>query len=231
MYIISITNAIEQAISNSYWRNATGNIKNLDKLFTPQNLLALDNSFDGFYAFIVFHPKINTNVLKYIEEGGLEADTGNSIMALFSTEVQVYGTQTFDTSLFNGWIEIQEQEFIVYEIVKSFFPRDSPKIQFPGIMFIDRLSTMSNIIYVSLPKIKELDELEQSFNKIFRLAEKNFQIYGVMDFADKFSLDLALEKFDYFKKTKVNPEEIVVKFFYKIMKYKGDIISVLGKLL
>src|SRR3954451_23700746 len=64
-------------------RRATGPVEDVDKLLQRPTLERLDLSFNGAYALIVHHPRVDRAIQAYVDGPTMADDAGRSVFVLY----------------------------------------------------------------------------------------------------------------------------------------------------
>lgn len=76
-FVISLQTLLEETNADTQiGKNLTGDIVgDVESLFSPENFEYLRQSFRGVFAFLGFHPEVDTGVTAYLLSGSLGSDS------------------------------------------------------------------------------------------------------------------------------------------------------------
>ena len=150
MLVASVSNLFESIINDDR-DNYTGFVQDPAEFLKPHNLAKLDESLEGVFCFLAFHPRHDPAMLDYVCSPKFAADTGSRVLALFTLEEAVLTPQVMSKQLEGNWLEIGESNYPAYEIVGKLFPSVKPPA-LPGVLCARRLAEPSEPVYVPLDR-------------------------------------------------------------------------------
>jgi hypothetical protein len=227
MLVQSLISVIEVA-SAAPGKRYSGNIQDIEQLLSYENLVKLESSYAGVFAFIAFHPVADKTIADYIRLGSIGGDTGKHVFALFTFDSAAHKPSAIESKTFQKWITIDEGEYPSYVIVKDLFLNGAPP-RLPGILFIEKFSEPTEPVFVSLEGQEKVEQVLARFRKLFELATASYLKSQREDdgtFVSHFSAELAKNRMDYKRTNKASMREWLIKAFYKVRDNAGDIVSV-----
>src|SRR5579884_912756 len=84
VFVISLQTLLEGTLTDPLAKHAEGNIRAIEDLFSEENRNSLKQHFPGVFAFLAFHPGVDSGITSYIRSGSLSSDSGQNILVLFT---------------------------------------------------------------------------------------------------------------------------------------------------
>lgn len=227
MLVISLENIVEAAVADRSRQNIGGYIKDIDKLFCKDNLRMLEESHKGIFAFLAFHPKSDSAIIKYLQKGSLGFDSGNTILVMFALGEAANTPQPINEESFKTWLIVDQQSCSSYEIVRRLFEKSPPPL--PGIVFIDKLSELTEPVFVSFEGKETADEVKSFARKVFHIAEQSYNEYLEEqdgEFAAKFCVRLAQKEIEYYRALEKSILEWIIYAFNLVKKNSESLVSI-----
>lgn len=228
MIVQSLVNLVEATKADPAKKNLSGNISDLKELMTHENLIRLEKAHEGIFAFMAFHPGADKALTEYIGLGSLASDAGDYVLALFTLGTSAYRPRKIDFRLLESTVAIDHGEHPAYDLVRFLFPKDLPP-RLPGILFIEKFSSLTEPVFVSLEKSVAVADVVARVRLLFEMATRSYvktKEDGSIDFVHDFSTRLAAGKIDYRRGEAASMTEWLIKGYYRVRQNLGDIVSV-----
>ena len=227
IYVISLQSLMEEALAEEHVKYLTGNVKAVEELFSEKNMAVLKRHFQGIFAFLGFHPKVDTGITSYICSGSISSNSGSDIMVLFTLNTPATSPVELENQWFKKWIELETSVHPSYTITRNMF-MDPVVLPFPGIIFFEDFLQVQNPIYIHITESSSEDGVRQQMRLLFALAEKayNVSLESGKGFLDTFALNLQKNHLPYERGRDISAREWFVNAFRIIGKHFGDIVSV-----
>jgi hypothetical protein len=225
MITISLAELIEHAIADPDQDNLTGNLEDFMRLLSEENLARFEESHQGVFAFLVFHPSADEHVAEYVRSGTLVSDTGPRIIAFFTLDEDA---MAIPSSPVSDLIEVDGDVHIAYEVTSLLFtPQVPPPL--PGVLFTAHVSGTGDAVYVPLGDLADTDGVRSHLRAVFSLADKAWSTSRNRSaFADRFTRALASEKIVYMRSDRRSMGEWMTKSYRRIVDRGLELMAVLG---
>ena len=225
-YVISLQTLLEEALATEQ-KNFTGNVRDLEEIFSEKNWKVLKNTFPGVFAFLGFHPSVDKSITSYVCSPSISSDSGADILVLFTLNDFATSPTIVDNEILTQ-LKIDINVHPSYTLIRHMF-KDPAVLNFPGIIFFEDLLQVQNPIYLHISDTSSEDTVRQQMRQFFALADKAYQITSRSDksFMNNFALTLQKEQIPYERGSDISMREWLVYAFRLIWKYKGDIVSVI----
>lgn len=226
MIVLSLENILEAAVADRSTKNLSGYIHDVEQLLTKENLRKLEIAHDGIFAFLAFHPKLDTAMTDYVQKGSLSADAGSNIFAMFVLDQSANTPQRITDESFKNWLTIDEQQLPSYEIVRRLFEQNPPPL--PGVAFIEKLSDQSEPVFVSFQGKGTVEEVGAFARKVFYIASQTYNKNrkDQEEFVLGFCARLTQERIEYYRTSQKTIMEWLI-FAYNLAKANvGTLVSV-----
>lgn len=227
MLTIPLTALIEEAVDNHREKRLSGQVTSFDRLFQPQNLIALEESYPAIFAFLAFHPAADTAIANYVKESTLGSDSGTKILVLFTLDA---AARTPGSDLKADGVQIDSTVHPAYEMVRTLFsPKPPPPV--PGIIFVNKFSGNGPAVYVHLNGLADAAAVRERLRTVFSLAEKAFGVDENREkFTQSFATALQISKIPHSQSGRTSIREWLVRAVQFAEKYRSDVIAVIGAL-
>jgi len=218
---------MEEALASEGVKYATGNVKTIEELFSEKNIAVLKQHFQGVFAFLGFHPKVDTGITSYICSGSITSDSGPDILVLFTLDTPATSPVELESQSFKKWIELDTRVHPSYTIIRDMF-KDPVALPFPGIVFFEDFMQLQNPIYIHISDSSNEDAVRQQMRLLFSLTEKayNVSLESGKGFLDILAESLQKNRLPYERGHDISAREWFVNAFRIIGKHFGDIVSV-----
>ena len=147
-------------------RRITGILRNSEDVLQPAVLALLEESHDGVFAFLAFHPERDRGFAEYVRSGALAGDTGRHMLALYAVDSE---SAASTISLALGWNAILDHSIDpAAEMVRNLFPAED--VALPGILVIPRFSRPDTALYVAAVHLDDAQEVGLLCQAVFAAA-------------------------------------------------------------
>ena len=227
MLVLSLRTLVEQAVESFKAHQYTGNILSLDDFLREESISRLESQFDGLFAFLAFHPRIDQTIVDYIQAGSMASDSGSRILVLFLLDQPAQWPVPITKQSFGSWLELDTSVHPSYELVRTLFEGSTPP-PLPGIAFFDRLSDLREPVFVGLQNLTTKEQIRTRLQTVCGLATTAYSKHGHRydRFANDFCVELELQKVPYVRAGRTSMRSWLIKAFRVAWQHKGDIVSV-----
>lgn len=229
MLIHSLISIIETAIADSNVKNATGNIRfeETPELLKKENLQILEDNFNGVFCFVSFNSLIDRPIADYVRSGAISEDSGRNILILFFLDKTAFRPQTLSHNAFEKWIDLDQEANPSHSLTLNLFAGQAPP-KMPGMLFVDKLSDVTEPIFVSLEGIVSLEDAALKARRIFQLATESYintLVEEDNEFVKRFAVLLAKDNIKYQRAKSTSVNEALIKSFNYAKQHIGEIVS------
>jgi hypothetical protein len=227
--VLSLSTVIQEAASDPNLKKISGNINSFDKLLAPESLALLEKSHNGVFAFLAFHPAVDSTIVSYIKGGTLPSDSGRDILVLFSLDAQARWATAITSESFSDWLTVDLSVHPSYELLRFLFDPERPP-PLPGIVFFSAFTGEAEVVYVKFPLISSEAEARSFFRNLFSLVDKVWHSSAGKPsdaFTDRLAAALSKEKFEYAKTGRVSMREWLVKSMNFLAQQNSDIVTLI----
>lgn len=226
-YVISLQSLMEEALSNEKVKHLTGNVKAIEELFSEKNMANLKQYFQGVFAFLGFHPKVDAGITSYLCSGSISSDSGSDILVLFVLDTPATSPVELENQSFKKWMDLETSVHPSYTLIRSMF-NDPVALLFPGIIFFEDIQQMQNPVYIHISDSSNEDAVKQQMRLLFALAQKasSDSLASRKSFLNLFAQSLQRNHLAYERGHDISAREWFVNAFRIIGKHFGDIVSV-----
>lgn len=229
MLVISLNTMIEEAVSSEA-KQLSGNIQSFDDLLKKESLDLLEKHYNGLFAYLAFHPASDQIIVDYVRKGTLSSDSGPNILVLFTLDSEAKWTKAINEKSFGQWLKFDTSNHPSYQLVRVLFANKRvPPL--PGIVVFERFTTNREPVYVSLQGLSDEQQVRETLRTVFSFADyayRNTREKPGSSFADIFSVELQKKNLPYHKMGSTSMMEWLVRAYQIVLKYKGDIVGVIG---
>lgn len=228
MDAISLAELIEHVIADPDQGNLTGNLEDFMRLLSEDNLVRLQESHPGVFAFLVFHPSADGHVADYVRSGTLVSDTGPRVLAFFTLDEDAVASPSSPAP---DVIPVDGDVHIAYEVTSLLFSPQAPP-PLPGVLFTGQLSGTSDAVYTPLGDLADTNEVRSRLRAVFSLADQAWNAgRDRTDFADRFAKALVSEQIEYLRSGRRSMGEWVRKSYHRIVDHGLELMTVLGSVI
>jgi hypothetical protein len=227
MQTISFTTLLEESVANHSFSRASGNVMGFDRLLKAESFAALEQAHPGIFAFLAFHPGVDTAVANYVREGTLGSDSGPRILVLFTLDAEI---RIADLQLTVDDVEIDAGVHPAYQMVRILFaPKAPPAL--PGIIFINQFTEGGGAVYSQLDNLPDASAVRERLRTLFAMAEKSMGTDGNRrKFISVFASSLQAGQLPYSTSSKTSLREWLIRSLQFVVKYRSDLVAVLSAL-
>jgi hypothetical protein len=229
MLTVSFLSVIEEAlVGGEDSKRLTGNVTDVERLFSPPALEALERMHSGYFAFLAFHPSVDATVESYLQEGSLPADSGSSAMVLFTTEETPTVSYSFASQELSG-ITVSDHENLPSRVaLRYLFDGEPPAL--PGLAVFASFLAQADVVYFSLSGLTTASDVRLRLQKVFEAATKAWE--GCEGDREVFAGDLAVaarrRRLAFTRTGRRSMREWLVEVFQWLGTHRGDIFAVVG---
>lgn len=227
MLVLSLTTILQEAAADPRSKHGSGNIQSFDELLKPANLQMLEASHGGMFAFLAFHPAVDSSLVAYVRSGTLASDSGPNILALFTLDAQARWPTSITNKSFESWLVLDTSSHPSYALIRILFePKTVPPL--PGIVFFDSFVSETEAVYVNLSRCAEGQEIRMYLRECFALADKVWRDSKTKSgdtFASRLSVALLAEKAHYFVTGRTSMREWLVQGLRFLEAREADIVA------
>ncbi len=232
MLVLSLSTVIQEAAADPRLKKISGNINSFDKLLEPESLTLLEKSHNGPFAFLAFHPAVDSAVVSYIKGGTLPSDSGRDILVLFSLDAQARWATAITSESFGNWLSVDSSVHPSYELLRFLFDPEPPP-PLPGIVFFSTFTAEAEVVYVNFPTVSGEAEARSFFRNLFSLVDKIWRDSAGKPsdaFTDRLAAALLKEQIEYVRTGRVSMREWLVKSMNFLVQHKSDIVTLISAL-
>jgi hypothetical protein len=154
-------------------KRLSGNVLDPSKLLLEENLRALEEAFDGVFAFLAFHPSADAAMTKYLESGTLESDSGPNVLVLFIQSRDADTPTRLNSESFAGWIDLRSEQLPAQKLIRGLFePGYVPPL--PGLLVFENFTDQCEAVYFDLPSDASVEEV-RSFDASFYIHSRHMR--------------------------------------------------------
>lgn len=227
MLVLSLTTILQEAAADPEWKHLSGNIRSLDDLLKPANWRVLEECHDGMFAFLAFHPAVDSGLVAYVRSGTLASDSGPNILTLFTLDAQARWPTSITNSSFESWLALDTSSHPSYEMIRILFePQTVPPL--PGIVFFDSFALETKAVYVNLSDGAEEQAVRTYLREWFALADKAWRdskTKSADTFANRLSVALQAKNLTYFVTGRTSIREWLVQGMRFVEARGADIVA------
>lgn len=226
MTIIPLSNLINSVdYTNSGVKNATGMIRDWEKLLQPETIERLRAQHQGVICYLAFDSLMDTELLNYIQTGSLSSEAGDEVLILFSINKIVESMTMIEEEELKEIIEFDHKENVNHKVLQAYF-NDASYQALPGLLIFDNIANSKNSIYVPLNKTAHPQQLD-GLRKVLEIIHQQIGKRGFKSsLIDAIATDLVREKLEYEKNNNYSFGEGIILFYRILMKAKSDLISI-----
>lgn len=226
MLAVSIRRQLEEVLADETGnKNLSGNIASSESMFSPGAFDFLEKRFDAF-AFIAFHPDVDTSVRDYVQGATLSSDSGPRILAMFILGVDASSPVAVTSESFGDWIDIEPTIHPSYQIIRFLFePNQVPPL--PGIVIFRALVRKGVPLYVPLSGL-DVDGVRSRCREIFSIVDSAATATKDLlpkDLAQNVAIELRKERIEFESAAPSSPREWLIRSYQVIGDNFGDIVS------
>jgi hypothetical protein len=205
--------------------NLTGNVKNPEVLFKPEVAAELELRHPGVFAFLSFHPELDTGFKDYLSRDAIGAVGGREILVLFTVEKPIHRLRELSPALLAAGVSIRSDEHPAYEVARIIFRPKQPPL--PGIIFFRRLSGLCEPVFVHVAATSA-DSVGNVLRTVFALANESYSgsLSSGVEFTDILCDRLALNGIQYVRLRSLSAIEVLARGFYAVKRNLKDIAAV-----
>lgn len=225
--VLSVVNVLEEAASGEL-EGATGNIRNLDNLFDPENLARLKD-FADVYCFLAFHPVGDGAVADYVRSGTLPDDSGPRTLVMFTLDEPAPIAVQVGPDSMRAWAEVAIGAHPVYQTMRVLYV-DQLVPPLPGLVLFDDLAHGWRTIYLPLAHLATEHEVRVYLRRVFSLADHIHAKAEPGRFLDDLGYALRKDGVVFHRTGRTPIREWLLRAIQFTRRHSGDIVSVIGLL-
>jgi hypothetical protein len=225
MRVISFASLLEHAASDKQVKKIGGTVDSWDALLRDDVWKSFDESHEGAYAFLAFHPGIDQTIASYLRAGSLGSDSGSRILVLFTLDKKARWPLAPERA-FPSAVKAVDDSHASYELVRAAIAK-RPLSPFPGVLFFARVYTRSEPVFVSVNPSSSAGEVAVFMRQLFSIAEVALsKATPESTFASNLAAELAKKGYTY---TRGEPSSMTERFYHfvrSIAKHGKDLATV-----
>ena len=223
MLVTSLRSVIEQSISDPGVKHLAGNVTKPDLLFSDEAIERLEHAHASSFAFLAFHPKGDSAIVTYLDEGTLPDDSG-AIMCLFTMRSSGMVDDVAPASLAD-FVAIESGRSPASIVLGSLFDPE-PRPPLPGIVFFRHFSS-PRPIYVPLANAGSAADVRRSLRELFAIAESiQLSDEGDDGFSSKFGFELQRRRIAYISPGCRSMRESLLRCAQTLWDHRQDIFTI-----
>jgi hypothetical protein len=229
-WVVSLSSLIEEAaLGGGGIKRASGNVLSPEALLNEDNLLALEQSTPGIFAFLAFHPRGDRALMEYLEDGTLGSDSGPNILVLFTLSTDAGAPLVLATDAFAQWLHIDEGELPCQRLIRELF-EPGPVPPLPGLLVFDSFLQPGEGIYLDLSKETSSEELRRSLRSAFALLDHAVRTGkdGKRSVADRFAVAAQRDRRQIYRSKRVSMRQWLVRAYQLLADHSGDIAAAIS---
>ncbi|MGV9247660.1 hypothetical protein [Streptomyces sp. NPDC003710] len=206
-------------------RNQTGNIRALDELLQPENLLRL-REFGRAYCFLAFHGR-DTEVADYVRAGTLADDSGPEVLVLFALDEPAPVAEPLGAGSLRSWVDLDVGVHPAYRMVRALFDgRPTPPL--PGLVVLDDLAEECEALYLPLGDLESERAVRQRLRRVLALIDHVSGTAKPGKYLDDLGLELYRQGVEHIRTDRISAREWLLRAFDTTRANLGDIVTTIG---
>lgn len=208
--------------------NLSGHISDFNEFLMPTNLVKINSSFRGVFAFLAFHPIGDKAISDYLLSGTIASDSGKEVLMFFLANRDARWARPLTSNDLIAGGSIDPLNDPPAEFVQMLFKDGQPPL--PGVVFFEKFA-LTEPIFVTLRGLKESDQIRERIQDVCALAGKSFReckASGGLSFTAHFSRSLAKGNIKYNRTGQQSCAEAFFKFAHSVLAHGNDIVNVIS---
>jgi hypothetical protein len=226
---VSLRSQLEELLAEESGRkNLGGNVTSLEAMLAPGAFALLERKFTAF-AFLAFHPGVDTAVADYVRGGSLSTDSGPHVLVFFMLDADASWPVPVTAHSFGDWLDVDTGVLPAQQLVRFLFePRPTPPL--PGIVIFRDLVQEGSPLYIPITATDPAD-IRSLCRRVFSVLEsaaRDARKRPAYELSKQVAVELRQDRIEFVAAGSSSAREWFVRAYQFLGDNMGDIVSLVG---